>query len=80
MNSPSAGGWPVPSEASTPTTTPATLLVDRRAAGRLLGMSPDTIYNWRTRGTLPSVKRLSRRLFDLADPRRYVEARTGVWA
>lgn len=56
-------------------TTPAPLLVDRREAGRLLGVSPGTIDNLRTRGELPSVKLLSRRLFDVADLRRYIEAR-----
>lgn len=56
----------------------APLLVDRREAGRLLGVSPGTIDNLRTRGELPSVKLLSRRLFDMADLRRYVEARKGV--
>ncbi|HMN39867.1 MAG TPA: helix-turn-helix domain-containing protein [Phycisphaerales bacterium] len=60
-----------------PTTT-APLLVDRREAGRLLGVSPGTIDNLRTRGELPSVKLLSRRLFDVADLRRYIEARKGV--
>lgn len=58
--------------------TPAPLLVDRREAGRLLGVSPGTIDNLRLRGELPSLKLLSRRLFDVADLRRYVEARKGV--
>jgi excisionase family DNA binding protein len=66
----------VPSDTNTPTT-PAPLLVDRREAGRLLGVSPGTIDNLRTRGELPSVKLLSRRLFDVADLRRYIEARKG---
>ncbi len=56
----------------------APMLVDRREAGRLLGVSPGTIDNLRTRGELPSVKLLSRRLFDVADLRRYIEARKGV--
>lgn len=60
------------------TLTLAPLLVDRREAGRLLGVSPGTIDNLRTRGELPSVKLLSRRLFALADLRRYIEARKGV--
>lgn len=77
MNSLSAGGWPVPGDTNTPTT-PAPLLVDRREAGRLLGVSPGTIDNLRTRGELPSVKVLSRRLFDVADLRRYIETRKGV--
>jgi excisionase family DNA binding protein len=57
---------------NTPTTAP--LLVDRREAGRLLGVSPGTIDNLRTRGELPSVKIAARRLFDVADLRRYIEA------
>lgn len=56
----------------------APLLVDRREAGRLLGVSPGTIDNLRIRGELPSVKLLSRRLFDVADLRRFIEARKGV--
>lgn len=56
------------------------LLVDRREAGRLLGVSPGTIDNLRTRGELPSVKLLSRRLFDVADLRRLVESRKAVEA
>lgn len=67
----------MPSNTNTPAT-PAPLLVDRREAGRLLGVSPGTIDNLRTRGELPSVKLLSRRLFDVADLRRYIEARKGV--
>jgi hypothetical protein len=54
------------------------MLVDRREAGRLLGVSPGTIDNLRTRGELPSVKLLARRLFDVADLRRYIDARKGV--
>lgn len=61
-----------------PPTTPAPLLIDRREAARLLGVSPGTIDNLRTRGDLPSVKLLARRLFDVADLRRYIEARKGV--
>ncbi len=51
------------------------LLVDRREAARLLGVSPGTIDNLRSRGELPSVKLLTRRLFDVADLRRIVEER-----
>jgi excisionase family DNA binding protein len=58
--------------------TTAPLLVDRREAARLLGVSPGTIDNLRIRGELPSVKLLSRRLYDVADLRRYIEARKGV--
>jgi len=57
---------------------PSPLLVDRREAARLLGVSPGTIDNLRTRGELPSVKLFARRLFDVADLRRYVEARKGA--
>lgn len=53
----------------------APMLVDRREAGRLLGVSPGTIDNLRLRGELPSVKLLARRLFDVADLRRYIEAK-----
>lgn len=63
---------------SDPTTGSAPMLVDRREAARLLSVSPGTIDNLRTRGELPSVKVLSRRLFDVADLRRFIEARKGV--
>ena len=66
---------------ATDTNTPTTpLLVDRREAGRLLGVSPGTIDNLRTRGELPSVKLLTRRLYDVADLRRYIDARKEVMA
>jgi hypothetical protein len=61
----------------TNTSTPA-LLVDRREAGRLLGVSPGTIDNLRIRGELPSVKIAARRLYDLVDLRRYIESRKEV--
>lgn len=67
----------MPSDTNTPTTT-APLLVDRREAARLLGVSPGTIDNLRTRGELPSVKIAARRLFDVADLRRFVDAQKGV--
>lgn len=54
------------------------ILVDRREAARLLGVSPGTVDNLRTRGELPSVKLLARRLFDVADLRRLVDARKAV--
>ncbi|HRQ74262.1 MAG TPA: helix-turn-helix domain-containing protein [Phycisphaerales bacterium] len=57
---------------------PPALLVDRREAARLLGVSPGTIDNLRTRGDLASVKLAARRLFDVADLRRLVESRKGV--
>lgn len=58
--------------------TPAPLLVDRREAGRLLGVSPGTVDNLRIRGELPSVKIAARRLYDVDDLRRYVESRKAV--
>ena len=60
--------------------TSAPLLVDRREAGRLLGVSPGTIDNLRIRGELPSVKIAARRLYDVADLRRFVESRKAVAA
>ncbi len=54
------------------------MLVDRREAARLLGVSPGTIDNLRLRGELASVKLRTRRLFDVADLRRLVEARKAV--
>lgn len=56
----------------------APLLVDRREAGRLLGVSPGTIDNLRARGELPSVKIAARRLFDVTDLRRLIDTRKGV--
>lgn len=53
----------------------APLLVDRREAARLLGVSPGTIDNLRNAGELPSLKLMSRRLYDVADLRRFVDAR-----
>ena len=53
----------------------APFLVDRQEAGRLLGVCGNTIDNLRRRGELPSLKIASRRLFDVADLRRFIEAR-----
>lgn len=65
--------------ASNNNTTPATpLLVDRLEAARLLGVSPGTIDNLRTRGEIPSVKLLARRLFVVADLLRFIESRKVV--
>lgn len=50
----------------------APLLVDRREAGRLMGVSPGTIDNLRLRGELPSLKLGTRRLFDVEDLRRLI--------
>jgi len=57
--------------------TPAPMLVDRREAARLLGVSPGTIDNLRTRGELQSIKIGARRLFDLADLRKLIESCKG---
>ena len=54
------------------------LLVDRLKAGLVLGVSPGTIDNLRRSGELPSVKIGTRRLFDMADLRRFIEARKAV--
>lgn len=54
------------------------LAVDRRRAAELLSVSPGTIDNLRIRGELPSFKIASRRLFDVADLRRFIEARKAV--
>lgn len=53
----------------------APMLVDRREAGRLLGVSPGTIDNLRNAGEIPSLKLMSRRLYDVADLRRFIDAR-----
>jgi excisionase family DNA binding protein len=52
--------------------------VDRRNAATLLGVSAGTIDNLRLRGELPSLKIGTRRLYDVADLRTYVEARKVV--
>lgn len=67
----------MPTDTRTPTRA-APILVDRREAARLLGVSPGTIDNLRTRGELPSVKIAARRLFDVADLYRFIESRKGV--
>lgn len=54
------------------------LLVDRRKAAWLMGVSPGTIDNLRLRGDLPSVKVASRRLYDVGDLMRYIDARKAV--
>lgn len=54
------------------------LLVDRREAARLLGVSAGTIDNLRICGELPSLKLMGRRLFDVADLRKLIETRKGV--
>jgi excisionase family DNA binding protein len=54
------------------------LLVDRLEAAQALGVSPGTIDNLRRSGELPSVKIGTRRLFDMADLRRFIDARKAV--
>lgn len=56
----------------------APLLVDRREAARLLSVSPGSVDNARLRGELRSLKIGARRLFDVADLRRFVESRKAV--
>jgi excisionase family DNA binding protein len=51
------------------------MLVDRREAARLLGVSPNTVENLRLAGELPSLKIRGRRLYDVADLRRLIDAR-----
>lgn len=58
--------------------TPPPLLIDRLEAARLLGVSPGTIDNLRNRGELPSLKIGARRLFDVADIHRFIEAKKGM--
>lgn len=58
--------------------TPPPLLIDRLEAARLLGVSPGTIDNLRNRGELPSLKLGARRLFDVADLHRFIDAKKGV--
>lgn len=67
----------MPSDPNVPAA-PTPMLVDRREAGRLLGVSPGTIDNLRLRGELASVKIASRRLFDVADLRRLIDAKKGL--
>ena len=56
----------------------ARLLLGRLEAARVLGVSPGTIDNLRRGSDLPSVKIGTRRLFDMADLRRFIERRKGV--
>lgn len=58
--------------------TDSPLLVDRREAARLLGVSAGTIDNLRIRGELPSVKLGTRRLYDRGDLRQLVDSRKRV--
>lgn len=55
--------------------TMAPMLVDRREAACVLGVSPGTIDNLRNAGELPSLKIMSCRLYDVADLWRFIEAR-----
>lgn len=54
------------------------LLVDRREAARLLGVSPGSVENLRTRGEIPSLKIGARRLFPVAGLRDFVAARSAA--
>ena len=58
--------------------TPEPLLVDRIVAAVLLGVSPGTIDNLRTRGELPSLKIGTRRLFHVNDLLPFIELRKGT--
>lgn len=53
-------------------------LVDRLEAARLLCVSPGTIDNLRKQGQLPSLKIQTRRRYDVADLRRFIESRKEV--
>ncbi len=64
------------SDTKAPTTDP--MLVNRREAARLLGISPTTVDNLRLSGAIPSIKIAARRLFDVADIRAFIEAAKGV--
>lgn len=57
---------------------PRKILVNRREAAWLLGVSAGTVDNLRARGELPSVKVASRRLYDVQDLRRFIEAKKQV--
>lgn len=61
-----------------PDATSGALLVDRLKAALMLGVSPGTIDNLRRRAELPSVRIGTRRLFDMDDLRRFIEARKAV--
>ena len=54
---------------------PTPLLVDRREAARLLGISASSVDNLRNAGELPSLKIGARRLYDVADLHRFIEVR-----
>ena len=55
------------------------LLVNEQDARRLLGgLCAKTLYNLRQSGELPGVKIGSRIMYDVADLRRFIEARKGT--
>lgn len=56
----------------TPKAGQSVLLVDRREAARMLGVSAGTIDNLRARGELPSIKIGTRRLYAVEDLRQFV--------
>lgn len=57
------------------TNTDVCLLLDRRQAAALLGVSPGTVDNLRLRGELPSLKLGARRLYDRRDIIAFIDAR-----
>ena len=59
--------------AAFPSETP--MLVNRAEAAKLLGVSPGTIDNLRIRGELPSIKIGARRLYDISDLHKFINAR-----
>lgn len=54
---------------------PRKILVNRREAAWLLGVSANTVDNLRLRGELPSAKIAARRLYDIEDIRRFIESK-----
>jgi hypothetical protein len=66
-----------PTNATTPIA-PDPIVVDRREAARLLGISAGSVDNLRLRGELLSLKLGARRLYDVSDLRALVAARKAV--
>jgi hypothetical protein len=54
---------------------PAPRLLNRRDAGRYLGVCPRTVSNLVLRGELREVRLLGRRLYDLSDIDRLIDRR-----
>lgn len=61
-----------------PRTLAAPQLINRHEAAHLLGVSPGTIDNLRSRGELPSIKIGTRRLYDVNDLQKFIDARKEV--